>query len=292
MKLKEILDKTIKFFQEKGIETPRLDAELLIAHALKLERIQLYLKFDQPVAEAEVNLCREYLKRRSQGEPVAYIIGEKGFFNQTFKVGPGVLIPRPETEHLVEEAVDWAVKNSYENYVVLDLGCGSGCIGLSILKQLPNAQLIAVDISEKALRYTEENARLLEVSDRVTALQANADEADKVTGFIRQKGIEKVQIVVSNPPYIGEQDLEVEPNVKKFEPFEALFAANEGFEKLQKWSQSYLEILSQPGLMLMEMGYQQGPQMQKFFETLNFSSVGIKKDYSGHDRIIKGELNG
>jgi release factor glutamine methyltransferase len=288
MKLKEILDKTIKFFQDKGFETPRLDAELLIAHALKVERIQLYLKFDQPVSEAEVNVCRE----RAAGEPVAYIVGEKGFFNHVFKVGPGVLIPRPETEHVVEEAVEWANKNSFDNYTILDLGCGSGCIGLSILKQIPNARLFAVDISEKALSYTKENAETLGVGDRVTLIQANADDAAKVMSEIRKTGNQKIQIIVSNPPYIDEKDTEVEANVKAYEPAEALFAGKEGFEKLQKWSRDYLEILSEPGLMLMEMGYQQGPQMQKHFETLSFDTVGIKKDYSGHDRVIKGEIYG
>jgi release factor glutamine methyltransferase len=292
MKLKEILDKTIKFFQDKGFETPRLDAELLIAHALKVPRIQLYIKFDQPISEQETVTAREFVRRRSLGEPVAYIIGEKGFFNHTFKVGPGVLIPRPETEHLVEEAVEWSQKHPADQIVVLDLGCGSGCIGLSILKQVPSAYLFAVDISEKALGFARQNMEEMGLSGRCTLIQANADDSNKVLTAIREKGFAKIQIIVSNPPYLDEKDPQVEKNVKAFEPSEALFAEKSGFEKLQKWSQDYLSVLSEPGLMMMEMGYEQGPEMKKYFESLEFDSVGIKKDYSGHDRVIKGEIYG
>jgi release factor glutamine methyltransferase len=289
MKLKEILDKTVKFFQDKGIETPRLDAELLIAHALKLERIQLYLKFDQPVKEEEMVIARELVKRRSLGEPVAYITGEKGFFNSVFKVGPGVLVPRPETEHVVEEAIEWMKKNASEDYIVLDLGCGSGCIGLSILKEQPRAQLIAVDISDKALAYTKINAENLGLVDRCTFIQANADETEEIMAQVKAK---KIHLILSNPPYIGENDPAVEKDVKNFEPHEALFAANDGLSKLQNWSKSYLNFLAKPGLMLMEMGYQQGPEMKKHFEGLEFDLVAVKKDFSGHDRVIKGEIYG
>jgi release factor glutamine methyltransferase len=292
MQLKEILDKTIKFFQDKGIETPRLDAELLVAHALKIERIQLYLKFDQPVKEAEMAVAREFVKRRIQGEPVAYIIGEKGFYNSVFKVGPGVLVPRPETEHLVEDAVEWMKKNNSESFAVLDLGCGSGCIGLSILKEEPRAKLFAVDISDKAMEFSKANAEKLGLTARCTFIQANADETEKIMSAVKVQGFEKLNVIVSNPPYIDEKDPAVEKNVKTFEPHEALFASNEGFSKLQGWSKSYLPFLSEPGLMLMEMGYQQGSEMKKHFENLEFDMVTIKKDFSGHDRVIKGEIYG
>ena len=125
MKLKEILERTTTFFKDKKFPSPRLDAELLIAHGLKIERIQLYLRFDQPMAEEELVLLRELVRRRGQGEPVAYILGYRDFYKFRFAVSPVVLIPRPETEHVVEEALSWAKDNGPINGIV-DLGCGSG----------------------------------------------------------------------------------------------------------------------------------------------------------------------
>ena len=150
MKLKEVLDKSIQFFKDKKFESARLDAELLISHALKLERMQLYLKFDSPLTEKEVSDCREVVRRRSQGEPVAYITEEKGFYGLTFKVGPGVLIPRPETELLVEQALEFIKQNKLEAPKILDLGAGTGCIGFSILKNIPQATLVCVVQSSEA----------------------------------------------------------------------------------------------------------------------------------------------
>ncbi len=292
MTIKEVLDKTIKFFKEKDFESPRLHAELLLAHALKLERIQLYLKFEQPMKEDEVSAARELVRRHVQGEPVAYILGERGFFGHIFKVGPGVLIPRPETEHLVEEALAWMEQNPQERFSVVDLGCGSGCIGLSVLKANPKAFLVAVDISEVALNFAKENALALGVSERCRFLLADAEEVGQIMNELKNEGFEKIDILLSNPPYISETDAMVQKSVKDFEPAEALFAKEEGLEKLRKWSKLYSSYLANPGLMLMEMGYQQGSEMKKHFDDLKFKAVAIKKDLSGHDRIIRGEIHG
>ena len=292
MLIKEVLDKTIKFFKDKGFESPRLHAELLLAHSLKLERIQLYLKFEQTLNENQLAEARELVKRYVNGEPVAYIVGERGFFGHVFKVGPGVLIPRPETEHLVEEAIEWMTKNPFDKISVVDLGCGSGCIGLSVLKANPAAFLVAIDISEAALKYAKVNAEALGVSERCRFLLADAENANATLSELKKEGFDKIQLLLSNPPYISESDHEVQKSVKDFEPAEALFAKEEGLAKLRKWSELYLPFLSEPGLMLMEMGYQQGPDMKKHFDGLKFKSVAIKKDLSGHDRIIRGEVHG
>ena len=292
MQIKEVLDKAIKFFKDKGFESPRLHAELLLAHSLKIERIQLYLKFEQILNEKELAEARELVKRYVQGEPVAYIVGERGFFGHVFKVGPGVLIPRPETEHLVEEAIDWMKKNPTEKYAVVDLGCGSGCIGLSVLKAQPQATLVAVDISAEALKYAQENAQALGVLNRCQFLLADAEDSTKIMNELKKMGFDKIHLLLSNPPYISETDSEVQKSVKDFEPAEALFAEEEGLAKLRNWSKLYLPFLSKPGLMLMEMGYQQGLEMKKHFDDLKLTSVVIKKDLSGHDRIIRGETHG
>ena len=150
MKLNEVLNKSIQFFKDKKIESARLDAELLISHGLKIDRMSLYLKFDQPLTEIEISSCRELIRRRSLGEPVAYIVQEKGFYGLSFFVEHGVLVPRPETETIVDEVLAFVKKEKIENPKILDLGAGSGCIGLSILKNISTAKLVAVEKSESA----------------------------------------------------------------------------------------------------------------------------------------------
>ncbi|HEX7674680.1 MAG TPA: peptide chain release factor N(5)-glutamine methyltransferase [Bdellovibrio sp.] len=294
MKLKEVLDKTTAFFKDKKLETPRLDAELLFAHGLKLsERIQLYLKFDQPLSETELTALRELVRRRAQGEPVAYILGYRDFYGYRFEVNSATLIPRPETEHIVEEVLKWTADKD-KDYKLIDLGSGSGCIGLTLLKELPNARLLSVDVSEKALEVAQRNAQALEVSDRVRFLHADAGNADIVMSafkdFMRH---DNVDVLVSNPPYIAENDPAVEESVKKFEPNSALYAPDQGLALLKNWSKIYGPYLSANSLMLMEMGMSQGSAMQTHFQNLEFfNDVRVLKDLSGHDRVIYGVKHG
>lgn len=293
MKLKEVLDKTIHFFKEKKTDSPRLDAELLLAHGLGVQRIQLYLKFDQPLSDIELANCRELVRRRAQGEPVAYILGAKEFYGYNFQVNSAVLIPRPETEHIVEETLKWASEID-QDYNIVDLGTGSGCIGLTLLKKLPQAKLVAVDLSEKALEVARANALALEVSDRVEFVLADAEDTDKVLTTVKNlSGKSKIQILVSNPPYIAAGDKDVEENVKKFEPDTALFAPENGLKFLQTWSRKYGPFLDQQAIALMEMGMTQGPEMKKHFESLGiFNQVDIIKDLASLDRVIRGVKNG
>lgn len=289
MKLKEILDKTTQFFKDKNMESARFEAEILLAHALKLQRIQLYLKFDQPLKDEEITACREIVRRRIQGEPVAYIFGSKDFYGLPFKVNNSVLIPRPETEHIVESALEWA-DGPDEKFTIVDLGTGSGCIGLTLLKKLTNSQLIAVDVSAAALEMAAANAKALEVSDRVRFVNTDAANAEAVMAEVKAfTGAENIQILVSNPPYIGKHDKDVEENVKKFEPEVALFAEQEGLALLQNWSRKYAPFLSEDSIMLMEMGMTQGPAMKSHFQSLGvFQNVDVVKDLARLDRVIRG----
>lgn len=293
MKLKEILDKTTQFFKEKHIDSPRLDAELLLAHGLKLERMQLYLKFDQPMGEAELATCRELVRRRVQGEPVAYILGHKYFFGYNFMVNPAVLIPRPETEHIVEATLEWAQDKDAE-YTIVDLGSGSGCIGQTLLKKLPNAKLVAVDASEQALEVANANADALELTNRIQFLHADASDVDRVLATVKEfTGAGQIHILVSNPPYIASDDKDVEENVKKFEPEIALFAPENGLKFLRDWSQKYSPFLADKAIVLMEMGMTQGPVMKAHFEGLGvFNKVDVIKDLASLDRVIRGVKNG
>lgn len=282
MKLKEVLDKSIQFFKDKKFESARLEAELLIAHALKLERMQLYLKYDSPLTEKEISACREVVKRRSLGEPVAYITEDKGFYGLEFHVGPGVLIPRPETELLVEMALDFIKNKKLEAPRILDLGAGSGCVGLAVVKNVLDATLVSVERSDAAFAFLKKNAEALKVSDRAELLLKNVND-------LKVSDLGNFDIILSNPPYIAVDDPQTEAMVKKFEPSEALFAEQQGYQLLTEWSKIFAPTLKPAGLMAFEMGYQQGEQMKKHFQSLDlFSTVQVVKDLSGLDRVIKG----
>jgi len=283
MKLNEVLSKTIQFFKDKKIESARLDAELLIAHALKIPRIQLYVKYDSPLNESEINLCREFVKRRSNGEPVAYIIEEKGFYGFSFKVKPGVLIPRPETELIVDEVLkDIKIKHTHSDKIrILDLGAGTGCIGLSIAKNNSSIELISVEKSVEAFEILKQNVELLNLESQVQLILNDVDNLNPL-----DLGV--FDYIVSNPPYIAENDPEVEPMVKRFEPSEALFTEDNGLKFLKSWAQKFRGSLKVGGLIYMEMGYKQGQQIVKYYsEELKYSDAIILKDLSGLDRIIK-----
>ncbi|MES2802509.1 MAG: peptide chain release factor N(5)-glutamine methyltransferase [Bdellovibrionota bacterium] len=281
MKLNDVLQKTIQFFKDKNFDTPRLDAELLIAHALKIPRIQLYVKFDSPLTDAEVNLCREYVKRRTAGEPVAYIIEEKGFYGHLFKVKPGVLIPRPETEMIVDDVLADFKKHPKDHVRILDLGAGTGCIGLSILKHIPLAKLVTVEKSAEAFALIQENIDSLELGERTEAIHADVES-------LNLSELGDFDYIISNPPYIDVNDTQVETNVRKYEPSLALFADDAGLHALKTWSTKFAPCLKVEGLMLFEMGHTQGDAMKKHFTDISkFKEVTVLKDLSGLDRIIK-----
>ncbi|MEQ1723572.1 MAG: peptide chain release factor N(5)-glutamine methyltransferase [Pseudobdellovibrio sp.] len=280
MLLKEIFEKSVQFFKDKKIESARLDAELLISHALKMERLQIYIKYEQPVSEIETQKCRDNIRRRAQGEPVAYIIGEKGFYGDMYSVGEGVLIPRPETEQIVEEALSYIKTKSLSSPQILDLGAGSGCIGFAILKNTEGASLTSVEKSEAAFKYLKENQEKHKLQEQSRLLLNDVMEFNPEN--------EKFDIIVANPPYIAENDPQTEINVKKFEPQSALFAADEGFKALFDWSAKFKTYLKPNGVMLFEMGYLQGAKIKQHCDNFKqFSEVKILKDLSGLDRIVK-----
>jgi release factor glutamine methyltransferase len=286
MNLKEVLDRTVQFFKDKKIETPRLDTEILLTEALGYKnRVDLYLKFDQPLKDEELVKSRDFVRRRSQGEPVAYIIGKKDFYGYTFQVNDNVLIPRPETELLVEEALKWIQKNGIDNPKILDLGCGSGCIGITLLKKIPNATLVAVDKSAEALQVAKQNAQNLQVGDRAEFV--HSDSLDL------KFDAKTFDLILSNPPYIAEDDPNVQAEVKAFEPEMALFADDNGFQALKAWAKHAAPWLKEKAWMGFEMGATQGPTMKEYFSSLKiFDEVRIVKDLAGLDRHIVGEKNG
>lgn len=290
MILKEVLDKTINFFKQKNFETPRLDAELLLAYGLGIERIQLYLKFDQPLKEVELEKLREFVKRRSQGEPIAYIVGEKEFYKSTFKVTSAVLIPRPETETLVElavEALEGLHLKTSEPLKILDLASGSGCIGLSLAKEYPQDQVFAVEKSPDAMEILKQNAIFVlgsEDQSRFTSLLIDGENSEQVLGQIGGC----LDLIVSNPPYIEKNDPELSSEVLKFEPSMALFAEERGLHFILSWAKKYSSALKTNGIFIFEIGYKQGEELKnRINEWQLYSKIEVLKDLSGKDRFLK-----
>ncbi len=287
--LKDVLEKTVQFFRAKTIDSPRLDAELLISHALKCQRIDLYLKYEKPLSQEELNLCRSFVRRRSQGEPVAYILGEKAFFRRTFFVNQNVLIPRPETELLVEVVLDSVLTKSPGLVQILDIGCGSGCIGISLAKELQeeriNFELVMLDISELALVVAKNNAKKFGVYEQSKFILSDANLQD----FEK----ESFNVIVANPPYVSVLDNRVQKEVVDFEPHKALFAENEGLAHILSWSTKMVSALKPGGVMGFEFGIDQAARTKEHFEQINmFSQLSIIKDLSGIERHIIGVKKG
>jgi release factor glutamine methyltransferase len=290
-RLDEILKKTTDHFNARGIPSARLDAELILAHALKWKRLDLYLKFDYPMKDEELAHSREMVIRRVKGEPVAYILGHREFYKADFIVRPGVLVPRPDTELIVELAVEELKRDalaSVESPVIWDFGIGTGCIGLSLLGEAQTACLVGVDISEVALAVATENADRLNLSTRSKFIQADAGVLTR-DDVVEQLDSKFPDIIVGNPPYISEDDHDVQESVKKFEPAEALFSADQGLSHFKSWAKVAAQLLKPGGFFAFEIGSKQGAAVREFLGTIPcFVEVQIKKDLAGLERAVCG----
>jgi release factor glutamine methyltransferase len=280
-----LLEWSAGYFQERGIDSPRLTAELLLCRVLGLERIGLYTNFDRPLAPAELAGYKELLRRRTAREPVQYILGETHFMGLRFRVGPGVLIPRPETELLVERVVEMERAAPGSIRSVLDIGTGSGCIGASIAAFLPGCRVDAVDVSPDALRAAAENARALGVADRVTVAAA-----DILAAPARLPG-GPYDLVVSNPPYVSaEEFLLLEPEVRVFEPAIATTDRSDGLTFYRAIAAQCGSMVRPGGWCLVEVAYNQAAQVQAIFRAAGASNVDALPDYAGHLRIVRAQI--
>ena len=284
MRLKDLIVNSVRKLNRYNFGTERLDVDILLMHVLSCTRADLILKADQELSEEQRMNFDKLLDRRENGEPIAYITGEKGFYKHTFVVRPGVLIPRPETELLVELALDWIRENNKQNLTILDLGCGSGCIGLCVINELPQAKLIAIDKSDIALEVTEMNAKRLKLKNRTQVLKANITD----NPFYLDSDAYDIELIVANPPYVNRRDPDLDMRTLKHEPEEALFAREAGLADIYLWMRRSTEILPSGGLLLMEIGSQQGKNVIEFLELENlFSRYEILKDLAGKDRAVR-----
>lgn len=278
----EVIKLSTEYLQKKGVESPRANAEILLAEILKCKRLELYLAFDKPLAENEVQVYREAIRKRGLRIPLQYIVGNVEFYGLKLIVNENVLIPRPETELLVEKIINDSDKST--NLKILDIGVGSGNISLSISKNLPNSKVVAIDISESALDIANQNAEINSLQDRIEFRLF-----DIMNDNLNSLG--KFDLIVSNPPYVSENDYEsLEPELKNHEPKIALTDNSNGISFYKHIIEASDQLLKKPGKIYFELGIDQSAQVQEYFEQNNFTNIKITKDYSGIERIICGEL--
>ncbi|MBI4795304.1 MAG: peptide chain release factor N(5)-glutamine methyltransferase [Deltaproteobacteria bacterium] len=282
----EVLRWTTDYFQEKGVSEPRASAEVLLAHSLNLTRLDLYLRYDQPLTPEELARFKDLVVRRRAGEPVAYIVGHKEFWSLDFLMTPAVLIPRPETETLID-AVLQVFKQTTENKKqktenwCLEVGIGSGAIIIALARELPRTRWVGVDISAPALMVAQENARRHEVAERIFFLRANLLAA-------LHPG-PRFNLMVANLPYVPRPVWEELPkDIKEFEPREALLGGEDGLDLIRPLVQAAPGILQPGGWLALEVADGQAPKVAELVEqTGEFEQIEKIPDYLGVKRVIR-----
>ena len=272
----DILQKTTDFFSGKGVESARLNAELIVGHALGLKRMQLYLQFERLLTEPELERIRPLVRRRGQREPLAYVLGTAEFCGLTLKADRRALVPRPETERLVELLQERCVPAPAR---VLDLGTGTGCIALALASAWPGAEVVAVDASEEALALARENGESTGLAARVRWLKSDWFSGLPVDA--------RFDLIVSNPPYLtAEETAAAEPEVRTYEPASALTAAEAGMADLRKIIAGAPRFLAPGGWLAMETGIAQHAALLADMARAGLHDGESVKDLADRDRFV------
>jgi len=272
MKVNEILIKTKNCLRQLEIENPQLNAELIIAHFCKIKRLELNLFTNKAISEDIINLIEEAVKRRIDHEPIQYILGETEFYGYKILVNNSVLIPRPETELLVEKIIEKEEK--IEN--ILEIGTGSGAIAIALAKNLNYVHISATDISKIALETARYNAKI------------NNTEINFFNSDIFEKVNNQYDLIVSNPPYIPKQDfVELPIEVRDYEPYTALVAEDHGLSFYNKILSNAKEYLTKSGTIYFEIGYDQAEKIVEIANRNGFNKIEVFKDLNGFDRIVR-----
>ena len=279
LSLRDVLLRTEAFLRKAGVEPPRLEAELLLGHVLGLPRLQLYLAHDRPMADAELETLRALVRRRAQREPLAYLTGTRAFHRIELEIRPGVLIPRADTETLVEAALGWIGEPDAPVFVA-DVGCGSGAVGLAIASTLPAVRVYATDIEEVPIELTKANARRLGLHERVAVLRGPLLDPIPAARVI--------DWVVSNPPYIRTGDIPgLMPEVSRWEPKAALDGGRDGLSVYHALIPA-ARRRARRGVLL-EVGHDQAAQVSTLLEDAGFIDVRAWRDLGGHARVVGGK---
>ncbi len=274
MTLRDVLKASTDYLAGKGVPSPRVDAEHLVAHALGIERLDVYLEHDRPLTAAELASCRELVRRRGTREPLAYVLGEWDFRGLTLALDRRVLVPRPETEVVVERCL--ARLDGLDRPRVLDVGAGSGAIALAIAQEHAGAQVTAIDVSEGALTVALANRERAGLGERVVLLRH--DLRDGLPGG-------PYDLVVSNPPYVGAEEIDsLEPEVRDWEPREALVDGGE----TEALVGGAVDVLEPDGWLVLEVGERHAGRVAWLLASRGFGDVETTLDLAGRARVVEG----
>lgn len=275
--IRSLLGWMVQDFRAAGIVTARLDAEILVAHALACDRVRLYMDLDRPLAADELARVRALVVRRRKREPVAYIVGQREFFRRPFVVGPSVLVPRPETETLIERALE--LLSADRSLRALDLCTGSGAIAVTLAAERPNLHVHATDVSAEALSIAQANALALGVADRVELFRGDLFSA-------LSSGV-TYDLIVANPPYVSETEAASLAPELAHEPALALFAGGEGFDVIARLCDEVKAWLAPGATFLMEVGAGQAERASERLRAAGLTGVRAHRDLGGVERVVE-----
>ncbi|MFC1492527.1 peptide chain release factor N(5)-glutamine methyltransferase [candidate division KSB1 bacterium] len=281
MTILELLQKSTEHLKSHGITNPKTSCEILLAHALGVKRLDLYLNYDKPVSDEERSRFKELYRRRMDHEPIQYIIGKTEFMSLPFIVNPDVLVPRPETELLVEKIIETCKERwDNEDIRILDIGTGCGNIAVSLAHFLRNASVEGVDISPEAVEVAMKNA---EMNDQVTNLKLFVKDVFRCT----ETDYSGLKVIVSNPPYVSKDQKEIlAKEIVEYEPSIAVFTGDDNLEYYRKIAGLGHSWLGEDGVLFFEIGYDIGDSVKKLLEESGYDKIKVIKDYARHDRIV------
>ena len=279
--IQKLLNWTTEYFEKNEVDSPRLSAELLLSYALAKDRIELYTNFDDAVADQKLEELHNLVKRAAQHEPIAYLTGKTEFYSLQLDITSDCLIPRPETELLVERAIEFLRKRTGAQFVC-DLCTGSGCIAVAIAKNFKDAHIIATDICDAALKVAAKNVEKHQLKGRVNLLCG-----DLFDPVVPQLDVEKFDLIVCNPPYVTASEYQaLDKNVKDYEPKLALFAGADGLDVYRRIIEKANNFLKPDAALITEIGFTQGQAIKGLLEQADcFAEITIEKDSGHNDRI-------
>jgi release factor glutamine methyltransferase len=276
--VRELLGRSREYLERNGVPSPKLDAEYLLAHVLAVPRLELYLDHDRPLEPAEVDSLRELVRRRGKREPLAYVLGSWSFYGLELHCDARALVPRPETEVLVERCL--ALLADVAAPSVVDVGTGTGAIALALAARLPEASVTAIDLSPDALALAAENAAINGLADRVELLEG--DLLAPVAG-------RRFDLVASNPPYVAEGET-VDPEVAGFEPALAVYAERGGRDIHERLADAAMSALRPGGHLVVEVAEGQAPWLAEHLAGLGYGAIAVTRDVRGIERVVEAQL--
>jgi release factor glutamine methyltransferase len=268
--------------RKRGMSSPRLDVELLLGRVLGVDRVRLLIEADRPLERSELTHYREYHQRRRAGEPVAYMLGVREFYGRPFRVDPRVLIPRPDTETLVEVALE-RTRHLYLAARVLDLCTGSGCVAITLARERPTTCVLGADVSPDTLAVAAENAL------RLGAVTLGLLRSDLFSALDPRR--HRFDLITANPPYIAECEIVGLPmDVRGFEPRLALVAGPDGLALIRRIATEAPDFLDPGGVLALEVGAGQAPEVRGILQANGFGDITTRRDYGGHERVVSGAV--